>query len=142
MAEERYREKCAESKGGTPTNTLFSVGWTVEELQQLIKDHQQISVSISTLLNIVEDDQSSAAQMLPNIRQQLTAFICSIYRHKRTPATNAYVMMISSEQRRVKPYALPIQLLPYKSIDESTMRNLVRAVVKEMTSRGMKVVGM
>ena len=108
----------------------------------MVKDHQQITVSVSTLLDILKDDQSSAAQMLPNIRQQLTAFIRSIYCHKRTPATNVYVMMISGEQRRVKPYALPIQLLPYKSIDECTMRNLVREVVKEMTSRGMKVVGM
>ena len=81
-------------------------------------------------------------QSLSVIEDQLTSFVRSLYRHKRQAASNVYVVMISSELRQVKPYALPIQLLPYKSIDESTMRQLICEIVKVMTSKGMKVVGM
>ncbi len=45
-----------------------------------------------------------------------------MYRQKRTPASHVFVLMISSEQRRVKPYAIPIQCLPYTSMDHTTMR--------------------
>ncbi len=139
-AEESYRVKTVEGKCGS--NSLFSAGWTVEELQKLLKDHQEITVNLSTLQDLLEtDDTSSAARNLTNIRQQLTDFIRSLSRHKRTAASNVYVLMISSEQRRVKPYAIPIQLLPYKSINEDTMRILVRAVLKVMKSLGMKAIG-
>ena len=49
--------------------------------------------------------------------------------------------MISSEQRNVKPYALPVQCLPYHSINQVVMRQLLSNLVKEMKSRGMNVVG-
>ncbi len=55
-------------------------GWTVEELQKLLKDHQEITVNLSTLLET--DDTSSAARpIFPDTR-----------------ASNAYVLMISSDQ--------------------------------------------
>lgn len=113
----------------------------------MVQDNQQITVNVNTLLGHLESDSIDESTITPsltlsNIRKQLTTFIRSLYRHKRTPATNVYVMMISSEQRQVKPYALPIQLLPYASIDESTMRNLIRDVLKTMAAQGMKVVGM
>ena len=76
----------------------MSTGWTVAKI-----------VELSTLLE--NEDTSNAARNLTNIRQQLTDFIRSLSRHKRTAASNVYVLMISSEQRRVKPYAIPIQLL-------------------------------
>ncbi len=140
-AEEDYRDKSVAGKCGS--NSLFSAGWTVEELQKLLKDHQQITVNLSTLQDLLEnnDDTNSAARNLSNIRQLLTDFIRSLYRQKRTPAGNVYVLMISSEQRQVKPYAISIHLLPYKSINEDTMRILVRALLKTMKSRGMKAIG-
>ena len=141
-AEKTYSEKAMEAKCGT--NELFSAGWTVEELQKLIEERQQIVVNIDALLGYLEGgmEVSNPALLLTNIRQRLTSFIRALYHHKRTPATNVYVMMISSEQRQVKPYALPIQLLPYASINETTMRGLIRDILKTMKARGMKVVGM
>ena len=47
--------------------------------------------------------------------------------------------MISCEQRNVKPYSLPVQCLPYHSINQQQLRKLISKLVKEMTSRGMKV---
>ena len=145
-AEKSYSEKLKEGKSGN--NTLFSAGWTVEELQKLIDDNQKVTVDINVLLGCLENENVDMpsifdpAQALSNIRQQFAAFVRSIYRHKRTPATHVFVMMISSEQRQTKPYALPIQLIPYASLDETTMRSLICDIIKVMKAHGMKVVGM
>lgn len=135
------------SEGTCRSNALFSAGWTVEELQKLMEEHQNITANVNALVGFLEDEESvppgiNLSQSLTKIREQLTIFVRSLYRHKRQPASNIYVMMISSELRQVKPYALPIQRLPYKSIKENTMRTLVGEVVKVMRARGMKVVGM
>lgn len=140
-AEKVYREKSTEGKRST--SALFAAGWTVEERQQLLSDNQQITVAINTLLGVLESDDASSnsAHSLSSIRHNLTTFIRSLYRHKRTPATNVHVLMISSENRQVKPYALPIQLLPYASINVKTMRSLIRDIIKAMSAKGMNVVG-
>ncbi len=58
---------------------------------------------------------------LTKLRSQLSSFVKGVSRHERTLATNLYVLMISSEQRNVKPYAIPVQCL---SLNESTMRKI------------------
>ena len=52
-----------------------------------------------------------------------------------------FVVLISSELRDKKPYALPIQCLPYAGLKENDMRRIVTNIVKEMVGRGMKVRG-
>ena len=49
--------------------------------------------------------------------------------------------MISPESRDKKPYALPVQCLPYVGMSEDMIRALANALIGEMTTRGMKVVG-
>ena len=41
-----------------------------------------------------------------------------------------------------KPYAIPIQCIPYKSLSDFKVRELANLIVGEMTSRKMKVAGM
>ncbi len=54
---------------------------------------------------------------------------------KRTPATHVLVVMISPEE---KPYA---QCVAYHSLKDEAVRSLVNSMIKEMTSRGMKIAG-
>ena len=60
---------------------------------------------------------------------------------KRTPDTHVLVVMISPEERNKKPYALPVQCVAYHSLKDEAVRSLVNSMIKEMTSRGMKVAG-
>lgn len=118
----------------------------MEELQRLLEDHQQVTTNVNALVGLIEDGEQahpdvSMPKLLVNIQEQLTAFVRPLYRHKRKAATNVYVLMISSELRRSKPYAVPIQLLPYKSINERTMRNIVSEILQVMVTKGMKVIG-
>ena len=102
--------------------------WTHDEVRQLVNDGS-------------DPDSIGVAHTLSKICQSLTAFIRSLYRHKRTPAIKVYVLMINNETRQAKPYALPIQLLPYASLNTNTMQRLLQDIVQSMTVRGMNVVG-
>lgn len=62
-------------------------------------------------------------------------------RHQRTAATHIWVVMVSPETTQSKPYALPVQCIPYKSLTAVSARSLVNDVVKEMVKRGMEVAG-
>ena len=125
---------------------MFDAGWKVEELKRLVDTCQELIATISVIIQVVDDRttdmiQANVADRLGNIRKSLSTFICDLSRHQRSPASHIFVFMISSEQRNVKPYALPVQCLPYHSINQQVMRRLVSNLVKEMKSRGMNVVG-
>jgi len=49
--------------------------------------------------------------------------------------------MISNKERNKKPYALPVQCIPYKGLSDSKVRQIANKVISEMAKRGMKVSG-
>lgn len=49
--------------------------------------------------------------------------------------------MISAEDRRKKPYALPVQCIPYKGIGDTTVCELANKIICEMVKRKMNVAG-
>ena len=49
--------------------------------------------------------------------------------------------MISTEERSKKPYALPVQCLPYKGLKDGEVREIGNKVIQEMHKRNMKVAG-
>ena len=49
--------------------------------------------------------------------------------------------MISNEERSKRPYALPIQCIPYKGLSDAKVRDLVNKIISEMVKRKMKVAG-
>ena len=49
--------------------------------------------------------------------------------------------MISNEERRTKPYAIPIQCIPYVGISDSKVRQLANNIIQKMVDRNMKVAG-
>ena len=51
------------------------------------------------------------------------------------------VVMISPEERTTKPYAIPIQCIPCKSLKDSEVRQIANRIIKEMVSRKFKVAG-
>ena len=73
---------------------------------------------------------------------RVEAVIRGVVRKQRQPASHAMVFMISPEDRSRKPYALPVQLLPYRGLKDSTVRDLANKLKMEMKSRDMEVVGM
>ncbi len=65
-----------------------------------------------------------------------------VYRHRRIPATHVFVILISADDRKCKPYALPVQMIPYVGMGHDKIRSLLTKLIERMTSMGMTVVGM
>ena len=49
--------------------------------------------------------------------------------------------MVSSELRNHKPYAVPVQCIPYAGLKESDSRRMVTMLVQEMHMLKMKAAG-
>ena len=49
--------------------------------------------------------------------------------------------MISPEARDRKPYAMPVQLVPYAGLTQKKIRSLINGVIKEMVKRKLEVCG-
>lgn len=49
--------------------------------------------------------------------------------------------MISPEERNKKPYAIPVQCLAYVSLADEAVHGNCNTILKEMTTRNMKVAG-
>lgn len=125
---------------------LYSLGWKVEELNKLNEDGRKLLTEVRVVHDIVGKDQShfvkkNIPRRLTDLREKLKAFVKDVTRHHRTAATHVFVIMISPEDRSSKPYALPVQCVPYVGMPEVTARKLVNQVIKEMVSRNMNVAG-
>ena len=108
----------------------FKLAWQVKELEDLIQQMRKLVVDISMVMSKVQDDQQcnlvndNVAKQLGNIRGELSDAIKRLSKHKRTVATHIFVFMISPEKRNFKPYGLPIQCLPIRSLKDKTVRDL------------------
>ena len=106
------------------------LAWKVKELNELNENGRQLHSDINLLINKMGQDthlEENIPSQLSNVRQKLVSFIKGVTRHQRTPATHILVFMISSEERRRKPYALPVQCVPYKTLTDSKIRSLANA---------------
>ena len=125
---------------------LISLAWKVKEISQLDDMGRKCYRDISSIVEKIEQDQDlwqeeNIPKQLTSIRQSLISFIKGITRHQRIVATHILVFMISCEERRSKPYALPVQCIPYKGLGDMKIRELANNVIQEMVKRNMKVAG-
>ena len=49
--------------------------------------------------------------------------------------------MIADEQQNSKPYAIPVQYIPYKGIRDQEVRDLTKEIKVQMTNADLKIVG-
>ena len=49
--------------------------------------------------------------------------------YKRTAATHVFVVMISTQSRSRKPYALPVQCIPYVSMSREDVRKILNDLI-------------
>lgn len=132
--------------GKASDKTMFSLSWDIEELKNISTEGRMLRVELSSTLDTVSTadadfQQLNVARKITSIRERLGALVKEATRFKRKAATHIFVIMISSELRDCKPYALPVQCIPYAGLDEANMRRLVNSLIVEMVSRGMKVSG-
>ena len=82
------------------------------------------------------------AWKITGLQLSLTEFVKGLSKHQRTAATHIWAILISPEEGNAKPYALPVQCIPYVGLTDNQARELVNKVIQEMVNRGMCVAGM
>ena len=124
---------------------MITLSWKVKELNDLAENGRQVYTEIKALASRMQVREGSREENIPRIlqtiRQKAISFVKGVVRHQRTAATHVLVFMISNEERNKKPYALPIQCLPYKGLSDSKVRELANHIITEMVQRKMKVAG-
>lgn len=141
-ANERYSSKVHEGK--STHQAMYTLGWTVDELDWLVKEGRQLRAEISTLRSSIcalQEAEENIARRLTKLRPRLMEFIKQSTHHHRVAATHVLVIMISPEDRSKKSYALPVQCIPYAGMPHQMLRTLLNTLVKEMVDRNMSVAG-
>ena len=116
----------------------------MKEIEELIQQGRKLIVEIQVLTERLSDEGCNAvveniAKSLASLRRQMTSFVKALSKHQRETASHIFVLMISSESRNRKPYALPLQCLPVRGLKDKQVREFADAIIKEMTKRNMKV---
>ena len=133
---ERYQQK-----------DMITLSWKVQELNDLGESGRQVYAEIKALASRMQVGEGRREENLPRtlqtIRQKAITLVKGVVHHQRTAATHDHVLvfMISNEERNKKPYALPIQCLPYKGLSDNKVRELANHIIAEMVKRKMKVAG-
>ena len=141
-ANKAYEEKL--KSGNSGDQAMFAL-WDVEELKSLTDEGHSINRELLACIDLCETgmfEQCNVPQKLTTLRKRLLDFNKRTVHFRRTPATHIFVLMLSSDVRDRKPYALPVQCVPYAGLKEVTIRRLITRLCEAMNSYGMKVAGM
>lgn len=122
-----YEEKVESSKA--TQNVLLKLAWTIQERQELLATVSQHIVDSATLKDQLQNEcydpvRQNTAKTLKSLQYQLIGMVRRLSKHQRTAATLIFVIMVSSESRNRKPYALPVQCLPVKSLKDQQVQAL------------------
>lgn len=95
---------------------MFSLCWEIEELKKLTDELRKLRPNINSIIDKLSTSEfimqeQNLPRKLSELREKLVLLVKGISRFRRTAATHLFVVMISSELRNKKPYALPIQCL-------------------------------
>ena len=125
MANNEYATK---KKGSScAEKVLMQLAWDIKELSDLNDWGRKIIVECSSLNDKLSDARydrisDNFPKKLSLLCKSVCTFVKQATKYKRTVATHILVVMISPEECDVKPYALPIQCLAYKSLKDSEDR--------------------
>lgn len=126
---------------------MLSLCWEIEELNALSTSGHLEIVEIQSLINLLCTSQAhiqsaNIPRRLSVMKTNMMELVKKLSRFRRTAATHIFVIMIGSELRNRKPYALPVQCLPYAGMNEKDICRLISNLIREMVKLHMSVRGM
>lgn len=147
QASNEYSKKQQKQSGSVSDKCMFGLAWNVHELDELNSTGKKLLVKIAVLSDklkkyTAERQKDNVTLKVTNVRNDLTRFVKYVTRRQHTAATHCLVVMISTEERNRKQYALPIQCIPYKSLKDSGVRDIGNKVIQKMHKWNIKVAGM
>ena len=132
-------------KATTSEETLRCLNWEVVEFQVLLEQSNNWLQLLSGLLGELDPNNPDLAPVVATLKDSqsdMSLYLRNIFKKKRQPAaTHVLVLMVSDERRHSKPYALPVQYIPYYSLKDQYIRDFTKVVKENMVQLGLRVVG-
>ena len=123
----------------------MSLCWERVEYNTLLQQAQCFLATMANLVDRLKENQSQtreAAKCTTSLKDDKYKYLRNLYAKKRQPAaTHVLEFLVSEKRRNKKPYALPVQYIPYKSIKDQFVRDCVNKIKEAMVSAKMKPVG-
>lgn len=142
-ADSDYRKRF--DNPSTPQQILMALCWERVEFNTLLQQAQGFLTTIANLEDHLKQNQPQTREVatcLKSLKDDKFKYLRNLYAKRRQPAaTHVLVFLVSEERRNRKPYALPVQYIPYKSIRDQHVRDCVKTIKEAMVSAGMKPVG-
>ena len=122
---------------------MRTLAWDLHGFEELLSQCVKFSEVVRQLkgtLSLPRSRHGNIKAEVSTLRNQLLNYVKNLYGKKRTAAMHLFVFMIADECRNLKPYAVPVRVLPFKSVTDKKVREL-EELRNAMTSIGMPVVG-
>ena len=121
----------------------MKLAWDVVGFEQLLKQANNFKNELELMVNDLKLGlQNVVVVHIRNLERSIMQYYKDFYSKKRSPASHLLVFMLADELRNVKPYAVPIQFLPIKSITDDQIRQLEHEIEALMKTNEMVTVGM
>ena len=123
-------------KATTSEETLRCLNWEVVEYQVLLEQSNNWLSLLTDLLgelNPANLDHGHVVSVLKDSGNDMALYLRNLYKKRRQPAaSHVLVLMVSDERRNKKPYALPVQYIPYYSLKDQYIRDFTKVLKQSM----------
>ena len=113
----------------TSKTVLMELCWERVEYSTLLQQSQALKAyfeSFLPFLNPVGPRVEDIVGQLTEKRDDFLKYLRNLFVKKRQPgATHVFVFLVSEERRNRKPYCLPVQYIPYHSLKDQYVRDLI-----------------
>lgn len=125
---------------------MFALSWDIQELTQLTSEGRTLRADMAVALDLLSSRDTDIYEVnlprkLGTIRSRCADMLRRTTRFRCKAATHVFVQMIRAELRNKKPYALPVQCLPYSGLMEGDIHRVVSKLVEAMVAQNMNVAG-
>ncbi|XP_078605180.1 uncharacterized protein LOC144878460 [Branchiostoma floridae x Branchiostoma japonicum] len=141
-ANDKYEAKYRQSNSSV--EMLKMLAWERIEYNTLLEQAKAYHDRYESLLRALDPSAPATGQVrkcLKEMAPDSQIFLNNLFKKKRQAADHAMVIMVADERRRQKPYAVPVQLVPYHSIRDQQLQGLLENCHAEARKLGLIPVG-
>ena len=138
-AKRTYKEKLEKSRASD--NLMMKLTCDVAGYEQLIERVKEFQKDLDSIADELKFDVGGVVFRLQKLEKNLLVYYKELFTKKGNPASHLLVFMIADELRNTKPYAIPIQFIPIKTITDQQIRQLKIEIEAAMKGVGMIPVG-
>ena len=117
----------------TSKEVLKILNWEMIETVDLLENNQKFK-------DVYARNEGNG-RVNRDLQANMLTYLRDLFKKKRTMAAHVLIIMLSEERRNGKPYVLPVQYVPYKSITARDVRRLSQEIKRKMKELGMTCLG-